>query len=673
MGQHTKEKIAMIYCTLDGQVAYPSTSSKIKVTYENPFVKDSGSYTYDIAFPMAVAQNRKVFCNVQRLDVKKTTSTYQECQLYVGNRLVMSGKGTVNSITNDVVKVQIIGGKSRLKYNSNFEKHYIDEIRFPAIELDTGLLNERVVGTFQYYDVNVNLVDGDKKVFWEKSDHHTLTKDSQWVFPDLTKDAYVGQKGVCVLSPVEDETNGIMANRVFVMGNKDRHDRRYLFEKQYAVLLNPAPQPYLMYVLRKVLEHEGYVIKVNELDKEPWNRLVVVSACKTCHIEDALPHWTVYTFIDEVRKLFNASFVFDEISKTVEIRSTNELLSQDVVTYDCEDEFSTEYEDDGLNNLATSNIEYSFDSSANRQWMECVSPSVLKRFASKEYASTVAAIEAARAMTAKERRTTLFIVDGNYFVFADMPKNDDPNSEETEEQFTQVGFFNPIVRNESSDDYQELNISPAAIYKRVSNSSDDVRWNGYVDYARKVMVVVPSVSNEKEAGFESMEVDDDGEYYETIQDAIESGEETASAAEGDNEKMVIAFVGRKVVNVKTGASLTPSSAEDSDKRYRWPVLYTDFRYFREYSGESSGTLSLNRFGFHLSPYGDGGVGGGLGFSDASIDKNNLFSIKFITDDIPDPSKIYVFRSKRYICSKVELNVAEDGVDKQKTGYFYELL
>lgn len=60
------------------------------------------------------------------------------------------------------------------------------------------------------------------------------------------------------------------------------------------------------------------------------------------------------------------------------------------------------------------------------------------------------------------------------------------------------------------------------------------------------------------------------------------------------------------------------------------------------------------------------------YGKVDIDKNNPITIKFITDDIPDPSKIYVF-NKRYICEKVEMNVTDDGIDKEKTGYFYEIL
>lgn len=60
------------------------------------------------------------------------------------------------------------------------------------------------------------------------------------------------------------------------------------------------------------------------------------------------------------------------------------------------------------------------------------------------------------------------------------------------------------------------------------------------------------------------------------------------------------------------------------------------------------------------------------FKNVPVDAHNLITIKFITDDIPDPSKIFVFRNKRYICEKIEMNVTNDGIDKEKTGYFYEI-
>lgn len=129
----------MIYCTINDKKAYPDTTQKIKVTYENQFVKDSGSYTYDVQFPMAILENKIIFSNVDRIDVAKKLPKYEDCKLYADNRLIISGKGTVTKIDQDKVYLQIVGGKSRIKYNAKFGKHYIDEINYPVVKLDTGI------------------------------------------------------------------------------------------------------------------------------------------------------------------------------------------------------------------------------------------------------------------------------------------------------------------------------------------------------------------------------------------------------------------------------------------------------------------------------------------------------------------------------------------------------
>ena len=72
---------------------------------------------------MDIMENRLFFGNINRIDVRKNKINYDICRLYADDRLVIEGKGSVNSITNDVVKMQIIGGKSKVKYNSKFLNH----------------------------------------------------------------------------------------------------------------------------------------------------------------------------------------------------------------------------------------------------------------------------------------------------------------------------------------------------------------------------------------------------------------------------------------------------------------------------------------------------------------------------------------------------------------------
>lgn len=43
--------------------------------------------------------------------------------------------------------------------------------------------------------------------------------------------------------------------------------------------------------------------------------------------------------------------------------------------------------------------------------------------------------------------------------------------------------------------------------------------------------------------------------------------------------------------------------------------------------------------------------------------------KFKSDDIPDPSKIYIIRNKKYVCEKIEMEVKDDAIEPVYTGYF----
>lgn len=639
----------MIHCTIDGKVGYPTTTDKIKVTYENQYINDSGSYTYDISFPMTIHENRMLFHNIHRFDVKKKIAAFEECRLYVDNRLVMSGKGTVISISDTVVKLQIVGGKSRIKYNSNFENHYIDEIPFPAVRLNRG------IDTEGYAKLGMQTVD--------------MSKNPAFVMIDLRKSCFIGEEGIAVFNPIYDETNNVMSNFITRLQyvKLTVNGLSYPVDKAYTYMTNAAVQPYLLYVLRKVMEYEGYTITANGLDKDPWNRLVVASARRSCRIADALPHWTVYKFIEEMRKLFNASFIFNEVKKTVEIKCTNELYNNDTVCYDTLDEYSCEYDEDGLQNIATSNVAYALAESENRSWKDVIPQDVMKRFEVKECATRSEMHDMMETLTKKERMTTIFKVLSplSYNIVAMVAKNAaKPN--DLSEQVVMCGFFNPLIRDMENSSTEELNISPVAFdwinrYCFLKDASAKDKFFIYAsDEIGNYDAYIPSTVNEHEPSAEDYTLDDDGEYFLSVQDAID-GEEDTEEEESD-DKLQIMFQGRQVANLKTRSSLDPSSTEDGEFYwYRYPTPYTDWRPANGWpiGLEENGSLSLE-----LSPF----------FSaDTDIDKNNLLCVKFVTDDIPDPSRIYTFHNKRFICQKVELQVETTGIDRLKTGYFYEKL
>lgn len=168
--------------------------------------------------------------------------------------------------------------------------------------------------------------------------------------------------------PVRDETNDLIANFVGV-------DRTKQFIGYNAPFItNLAVQPNLMHIFRKVVEYEGYTLKRNDFDCKPWNLLYIASAYKTRELRKALPHWSSYTFIEEFRKLFNATIVFDDIKKTSSVINASELTTADSVEIEPLDEYTTDYDEDGsFSTSSTANLEYNLGDSANRDNYEIIS------------------------------------------------------------------------------------------------------------------------------------------------------------------------------------------------------------------------------------------------------------------------------------------------------------
>lgn len=645
----------MIVCTIDGKVGVPSSSEEIKVTFENQYIRDSGSYTYDISFPMSIHENQVLFGNVQRMDVKKTLPDYEDCKLYVDNILVMSGKATVTNITNETVKLQLVGGKSRIKYNAKFESHYIDEIDYPRVVVTKGL--DRI-GYTHIPRINFNGT-------WP------LYHAGEPLMVDFTDYNFVGQPGVAAFNPINDEHNENTLNNNIVwtaISQNLRVDGNLWPKGERVVMYNLAVQPFLMYVIKKVMEYEGYKLTRNDFDVEPWNRLLIANAMNTVNIKDALPHWKVYTFLEEIRKLFNASIVFDELAKTVKILSTNELGTNDIVSYDCSDEYTCEYDEDGLSNLSTSNIEYDFDSSANHDWSDYISQSVQKQFETKKYNTYEELFAAYKGMKQRERRTNIFQVDNKYYISAMVPgKYSDPDSEEVHEKLTQCGFFNPIIRDMESDDFVSLKISPVAIVKRRKQNAQKDFWTKtfigkFGDLQPNKWVYVPSVPNEKQASLDSIEVDGEGDYYTAVQDAMEGVSEETTTTTEDDVSMPIMFQSQTVYNLASNRSVAYNEKlfENETLKARIPKTYTS-PGMNEMSNTEPEEASLSLSNIL-------GATGNL-----KIDKHNLITYDLITEDIPDPSKLYLLRNKKYVCAKIEVYIRQGKISNMKKGYFYEVL
>ena len=622
----------MITCIINGHKAYPISTSSIKVTYANQYVTDDGEYTYDITFPMNILENRVIFKNVSRLEVKKNVAKYDDCKLFCNSQLIMSGVGTILSANEKEIKLQIVGGKSRIKFNDRMIKHYIDEIPFGTADKPG-------------YTVDKGWSQGFKNL-QKINDIYRLDED---------KSKFLGVEGKWCFVPVRDETNDMIAN--FVGVDKTKQFIGY----NAPFIMNLAVQPNLMYVFRKVVEYEGYTLKRNDFDCKPWNLLYIASAYKTRELCKALPHWSSYTFIEEFRKLFNATIVFDDFQKTCSVINASELTTADSIEIEPLDEYTTDYDEDGsFSTSSTANLEYNLGNSANRGNYEVISKKVFDNFeivhskelmgANKQFASTTL------SWSEKQKRQTIIENFGNYYVYM-VDENDNKS-------WKPVGIWSPLIRDSSSDDFVDLNISPVAQVVENINFKSGLLEDKY--YERRCLLSMP---NDKESDSKECDVDDDGYSYTSVQDALDD-ESALDNSEDEQECMNIFFILPGRVQSTDGSTTKLSWVGEKS---RWPQFLTDYRInegFRlgiAHFEDSYFSLSLCM----KSEFGTTSLGT-LHANGLKIDNKNCMEVKFKSDDIPDPSKIYIIRNKRFVCEKIEMEVKDDAIEPVYTGYFYML-
>ena len=622
----------MITCIINGHRAYPISTSSIKVTYANQYVTDDGEYTYDITFPMNILANREIFKNVSRFEVAKNIAKYDDCKLYVDSRIIMSGVGTILSVNQDEVKLQIVGGKSRIKFSEKLTKHYIDE-------LDLGIADK------PGYTVDKGWSQGFKNL-QKINDIYRLDDD---------KSKFLGLEGKWCFVPVRDETNDMIAN--FVGVDKTKQFIGY----NAPFIMNLAVQPNLMHIFRKVVEYEGYTLKRNDFDCKPWNLLYIASAYKTRELRKALPHWSSYIFIEEFRKLFNATIVFDDILKTCSVINASELTTTDSIKIEPMDEYTTDYDEDGsISTSSTANLEYNLGGSANRGSYEVISKKVFENFEnfhSEEISLDNQFVSTTLLWSEKKKRQTIIENFGDYYIYVE--------DENGKKSWKLAGVWSPLIRDKSSEDYVDLNISPAAQVVEDINFKTGLLEDKY--YEKRCLLSIP---NDKEPDSKESDVDDDGFSYTSVQDAIDD-ESTLDKSEDDQECMNIFFIlpGRVQIGGPNQTSLSWVG-----NKSRWPQFLTDYRINADYRYSGIADIFYDFYSLSLRKKREIGTTclGSLHDNGLRIDNKNCMEIKFNSDEIPDPSKIYIIRNKKFVCAKIEMEVKDDAIEPIYTGYFYML-
>ena len=598
----------MIYCIIDGEKAYPSLSSNIKITRENPELKDKGSYTLDVTFPMSIYENQVKFRHLNRIDVALRKNHFDSVRLMAGCVPVISGIGVVTSISNKEVKLQIMNANSEFKYASGFEDKYIDEMfkwwncTIAGMPLPANPPTIDPTNILDFY--MPKMIDYDKA---------------------LQTQSHVGDASIGIYTPVYDETNDRIVNEIAKLDGDGR-----------LIMACPQVQPNLLYIMKTALEYMGYTADLSVIDKYPWNRIYIVNT------GNLLPHWTLERFITEFKSLFGLSLRIEgknAVFCTIDYDSS-------AVSYECLDEFTSEYDEEGLQVNATGNLRYNLYDSPNKTAYTEISDEIMNAFGTLEYVDEAQMWAEFTFLTDKQRAMSVFVTPTGYF-YARVERIADTGPIYTLER---AGQFNKLVRDKDNDSTEDINIVPVTMacmdvkFRKLALDGNGLILNGEfkVTDEKDISIIMPTAENDGNA--------DNGQT--TVEQALESGD-TENVTRSESERMEVFFLG---TGTKSFTAL--------DKTVTMAAVGTDPSIDRDFKDNISFALDRAHEGYLYV--------GQFHARKSRIDGKNQRCIKFLCDCIPDPTSIYIFNNKRYVCEKIEIQLTDRGIDQVKTGYFYEI-
>lgn len=658
----------MIQLFLDGKEVVTQSNTTIKLIRENPFFTKAGSSTLSIVLPMHIEQNIKVLGYINRLDYMHKPIT-MPASIKAENKTLITGEAVVIEVTEEHVKVQILGGTSLMNFYNKMEEVFIDELDLGTwgMAYNEETQTSNVVYPL-FYQIWLEYINN---IAWRGRDY------AQEIFIEQL----FGLDNEWVAFPIYNETSSVMCNdwifrAIKIDGVDSPGENGYYIEPRNNIddwepnnypQVRFVVQPYLLPMIKRVFNALGYSIDISSLSGNAlFSKIFIAAANERAYRNKALPHWTVKEFITQLENFFGATFDVDEETKKITIIRRSDYINRGSYSIeDVLDEFSVSNEED-QNALSTSNVGYEEVEPFAR-----IEPWIIENAKHKYYATHSEFLEDYLS------GGDLFGLAQNYY---DKYKGYIIHVEESGITYvcknpygswfeggpTIANYFQDrIIKDNNSELDVELKIVPVkivtengkAIYSRDSSEKDihvggltgDCYYMSTPDYPVRTWEEEPVTTDE--------------DVITDVEAAI-NGEESFDESKDDLMRVAI----------NSGAFsmhyslLEIEGYEAKSHKYPKPIV---FSWQQEY--DISGQKKIAAMGLNLCE-GVPEISLATEVYDAEpvVNTDNKYCIKFVTTDILDPGFKFLIRNQVYLCEKLEYQIKETGVEKLVTGYFYRL-
>lgn len=298
---------------IENQPAIIKAGSNVKLIRENALLSSQSDRTFDVTLPLYAPENQRIFGPLQRLETSKRPLVGRHYPF----RLLcppeeMAGTAVITSITEEEVKLQLLSGRYALEaamLDDKGQDRYIDEL--PLGRAWDLLYN------FQYgYDSafesqeSIRRYAYDYQKYWlqrafSPSGHleELNTYQNFVAFPIYATGEGGGWANEFVVQSFFE--NKQWTGQQFNLRATVKNNHLRAADDVYI-----APQPYLCYVIERVLIALGfYCSPAHDALRQCWLKdIFIANARVTLKLHKMLPHWTVREFFEQCRLFLGIDF-----------------------------------------------------------------------------------------------------------------------------------------------------------------------------------------------------------------------------------------------------------------------------------------------------------------------------------------------------------------------------
>lgn len=670
----------MIQLFLDGHNVALNAGVSIKLTRENPYYSKSESYTYDLEIPVAVAQNRKLFGWIERIDVHKDPKP-MAAKLVVDNKVMLIGTANVLKISDEAITVQLLGASAAYNNATKLDELYVDELdlgdwyttTWPDRSYWYSERGRDEDGEWRYYPEDKKF-EGTTDLVFNRASYNDSGNHS-----DAIQMANLfGGKYPWVAYPVQNASADMLCNGYCYQFTDNNHttvqcklrgyvgERPVRGESDSEITVSGAIQPFVWLMAKKVAEATGFVLDNadNALYTNPlYRKIFVANASNYIVCNRCMPHWTVNEWWTNVEQMFGVVLSVDYATNKIRLLDRKQYYNDVTATIYLDkvaDEYTTEVDDDEQVDISVDNVGYA---SHNAPAVDELSEFVLgSAKINTDFADASALVAWATQQGADEMATRKNVLyqcgDGRHFIYSEA------------DGLVEVNMLRPRITDEDNEDLEvELKFVPARFVQSLCELYD----KGLPDR--------PNTARTPLASFdvECLEVDDvaDMDWYKTHNfddidiEAIVAGDEEEGTLDKSSGKDVLYIAIDHPQWEQHPQTLTLPNGSTFAHTFGYPRAYIRSRQKAALGGsvatiDGSESLSL------IPIEGQNNIASNSFIKNIVINPSVKYCISFLAEDVPDISAIFVIHGQKFVCSKLEIMLNNQTMDKLITGYFYEI-